>query len=894
MNAEVEQYPVFENKVIELIDLLRAEVSISDYLPIIGCCLFLKKEGILRDLYPTNYSTIHKEFSKYIVDRLEAIPDFKNEEVHVDFKRALWIETYLLPSLEKLSEKSLTEICIGLNYIDDKSVNSYFRDFIENFINRISKVSGRSGVGDTQPIELTKLIASLARLSKGDNVYNPFAGVASLGVLIPENVTYFGQEINRATHLVGLFRLLVKGGRKWDDLYSGYVCEDSIENWNPRNEKYDLIFACPPFNLRLRDDYANSYKTADQFLISRGVNDLTAKGKLITVIPQGFLNNEGQEKNLRRELVEADLLEMVIYFPGGLFINTSISFSVIVVNKDKRDKGIIRFVDASPYIENITAKEKRINNEGLYSALNTGDNSDALRTVDTGTIKGNDYDLNVRRYFISSISGSNVVKLGDILTILSTNVLSGILEQFEMTLYKPYNSQPVKSNFGSTGRYVRIRDLKVDKLSFFLDTDNIIQSELPKQAFEIKKSALLLALRWNTLKPTYFEYKGESIFVNNDIIALEVDESKVDLAYLVNELHSDYVLKALSYLRVGSTVPAIRKQDLFNIQIELPSIEEQRAKIKGVKESLIIEKRRELDALRTIHGLENELLEQNTYLRHSLAGPASNLRGSIKSLRKIIEDQILPLIPNAMDLKENPLSSLNFGKYFSIIERDIKRISETLSRTTRVEKSIEEKVLAPIDIVAFIDTYVKEIHDKKDRKFDISYTIDEQTFTDSEILDTKAYVFANKDLLEDLFDNLIDNASKHAFTEFPTRAIQNRSSDIHYRHSYLHNRIEIHILLNSSYAPGRENEYDLIILFSNSGKCFPEDFKFSDFIRKGSKSAETAGSGFGGWYINEIIKKFGGKLDIYFDPGSEGLWEDLATSFEITFPIIQFESNEKI
>ena len=78
------------------------------------------------------------------------------------------------------------------------------------------------------------------------------------------------------------------------------------------------------------------------------------------------------------------------------------------------------------------------------------------------------------------------------------------------------------------------------------------------------------------------------------------------------------------------------------------------------------------------------------------------------------------------------------------------------------------------------------------------------------------------------------------------------------------------------------------ILFSNTGDPLPIGFNYKGFISKGMKFGKTAGEGFGGWFIHEIIERMNGSLDIIDETGPEGIPDtDLATSFEINFPIIE-------
>ena len=85
------------------------------------------------------------------------------------------------------------------------------------------------------------------------------------------------------------------------------------------------------------------------------------------------------------------------------------------------------------------------------------------------------------------------------------------------------------------------------------------------------------------------------------------------------------------------------------------------------------------------------------------------------------------------------------------------------------------------------------------------------------------------------------------------------------------------------------------MLVSNTGNPFPDNYTQQDFIKKGSKKGNNRGDGYGGWYINEIIKKLNGYFEIKNEGGNDQpTAEKIATHFEITFPIIETETNEEV
>ena len=86
------------------------------------------------------------------------------------------------------------------------------------------------------------------------------------------------------------------------------------------------------------------------------------------------------------------------------------------------------------------------------------------------------------------------------------------------------------------------------------------------------------------LKPTLFELNGETIFKSRDIFSFKINETNVDKAYLVNELHADYVLEQLEAVRLGWSNPTISLVDFLEIVIKLPTLNEQKAKVQGINQ----------------------------------------------------------------------------------------------------------------------------------------------------------------------------------------------------------------------------------------------------------------------------------------------------------------------
>lgn len=825
-----------EKKLWGVINVLRDELPPEDLI-IILFLLVLKKEGILKHACTddTAFSKLdlHLTIDEYVKQntQYEAI-----EEVFADVE----------DTIEKLNQITLQEVLKQLNSIDDEALASNYILVFDNLIIQLTNLYGKS-YQFFQPFELTELISDLANISSGQVIYNPFAGIATLATFIPDDTLYVGDELNKKILAVGKLRCFV---HKKETVY--IFNNDSVKNWNPKEILFDLIYANPPFNLKINSQIDGAFgpiKTAEHFFIEKGLGSLKDNGKLIAVVPNSTLFKEGPEHDLRNHIVDNDLLEMVISFPTGLLGHTALPFSLIVINKGKIRKWVVKFINASSFVYFDANRHKKIDNKALFKEIKSFTNSANITEVAIERIKTLDYNLSVPIYFNKPANGTPV---GNLVTIARG--------------YKPIG--------GETGKFIRIRDLADDINSFYLDISKIETTEIPKQAVKITESVLLIAGRWSRLKPTYFKYNGEPIFISQDIFSVVVNESKVNPEYLAYELSTDMVSEQVNALRIGTIIPSLRKQDFLRVEINLPKLEEQSFVITGLKEALIREKQKEIDYLKDIHGLKTELYEQNAYLRHSLAGPTSNLKGSFLNIKSILEEKVKPQLDNIMDLKVSPSHNLSFGGYLNILEREINKISDTISKSTQVQDIMAGKRLEPLDIISFLKDYSSELKEAKRNDYSVVLNIDSEMFLDENGNELKAYMLANRGLLRDLFDNLIENAEKHAFA------------------STKNNRIEFVVTAS---AVETINNAAIVIFISNTGKGFEKEFTLEDFCRKNGMAGDTAGEGFGGYYICEIIKYMNGKIEIVNERDPKGIQEvDLATTFDISFPLIQTEINENV
>lgn len=783
---------------------------IEEQIQIVLLFLSLYKDGLI------NSKTIHHH------DLLKEIDENKSasNDPSESYESYRTIIQNLNDSLSKIDDHSFKRIIDQLSEIDREFLTEKFPEIFDNIVYRISQSQGRYAGEFIQPVEITRFICALAELPEKASVFNPFAGLASFGVYFDQGQDYFGQELNLKTWILGALRILAykRPGT------SNFVCNDSILHWPVPSKKFDLIVANPPFGMRLGNQYREAepeIRTIEQFLLEKGVQSLNPDGKLIALLPQGILFRGMHEQRLRESLVDRDLIDTIVSLPGGLLLNTGIPLVIIVLSKAKKMPGKVRFVDAKRYVKVKGPREKVLNDYALNSILHaTNQNHDIISIVNNEQIRANNFNLSVPRYFQKEIEG---VKLGEVLEFVSGQ----------------------RRNLPESGKLIRIRDLKDDKLDFRLDLTNVETTALRRpDILLISESCLLLSMRWRTLKPTFFEFKGESIARSQEILSFKVNESKVEIEYLINELHTDYVQEQLESFRSGTTVPFIKKDDFLEIVIKLPSLEEQRAKIQGISEisdkiKSLVEEQNALE-----HGKSIKQSNEFASLKHTLGRPRQNILDW--------SDNLIHYLDNKR--KEVDSLSKGFEEFYEIdiisalkeIKRDINFITDVLEKGENgfVVEEFDKEIIPLADIN-------NTIHELSNNSFNFKI---KKLLIKGEKLKERG-IYGNRVLFKTLLDNLLTNANKNGFDK-----------------KEIGNEVVIELT---------EVEDILSLEVKNNGKPFPKNYDKEKFITKYSTADISAGSGLGGYDINRIAIDFKNpewELSLNEDPF-------YAVKFKFQFPI---------
>lgn len=173
----------------------------------------------------------------------------------------------------------------------------------------------------------------------------------------------------------------------------------------------DTIISNPPYSqswIPQMDERFEGYKLApkskaDFAFILDGLYSLNASGTAAFILPHGVLFRGQAEGDIRRKLIEDNLLDAVIGLPSNLFTNTSIPVCILVFKKNRANTDIL-FIDAQK--DFIKDKSKNImTSEQVLKVIETYNNRSDIskysRKVSISEIEENDYNLNIPRYIDS-------------------------------------------------------------------------------------------------------------------------------------------------------------------------------------------------------------------------------------------------------------------------------------------------------------------------------------------------------------------------------------------------------------------------------------------------------------------------------------------------------------
>ena len=286
---------------------------------------------------------------------------------------------YARPALDKQRLGQLIDLVSNIKVGDaDARSRDVLGRVYEYFLSQFASDEGKKGGEFYTPRCVVKLLAEMLEPYRG-RVYDPCCGSSGMFVQSVEfinahatgngnggklprgtrgDISIYGQESNYTTWRLAKMNLAIRG-------IEGQIAHgDSFHNDRHPDLKADFILANPPFNVsdwggeRLADDKRWQYGAppkgnANFAWVQHMVHHLAPTGGAGFVLANGSMSsNQSGEGQIRKSLIEADLVDCMVALPGQLFYSTQIPACLWFLARDRKGgklrdrRGEILFIDA--------------------------------------------------------------------------------------------------------------------------------------------------------------------------------------------------------------------------------------------------------------------------------------------------------------------------------------------------------------------------------------------------------------------------------------------------------------------------------------------------------------------------------------------------------------------
>lgn len=440
-----------ENKLWSAADKMRGAVSVSNYKFIVLGLIFLK---YISDSFEDKYKELleegeglEEERDCYIAENIFYVPKKARWEYLVEHSKDTNIgeiiddaltaiekentslknvlpKDYNSPTMRNVNLGELidlfTNIKVGTKEAKEKDLLGRIYEY---FLGKFAKNELQKGGEFYTPACLVRTMVECIEPFQG-KVYDPACGSGGMFVQSmkfvndhqgnPYNIGIFGQEKNPTTWRLAKMNLAIRS--MYGDL--GKYAADTFTEDLHKDLKADFILANPPFNLewdrdKVEDDPRWKYglppkNNANYAWLQHMISKLSQNGKMTCILANGSLSASGQEGEIRKKIIENDLVDCIIAMPTNLFYTVTVPCSIWIINRNKNLKEKTLFINATNLGTMVTRRLRELSEDDIkkiadtYHNYQNDENYENIKgfcySSTTDEIKSNDYVLTPGRY----------------------------------------------------------------------------------------------------------------------------------------------------------------------------------------------------------------------------------------------------------------------------------------------------------------------------------------------------------------------------------------------------------------------------------------------------------------------------------------------------------------
>lgn len=380
----------FEKEIWDAACVLRGNMDASEYKSVILGLIFLK---YISDTFEEKYNVLleegegfEEERDEYMADNIFYVPvgarwkdiadaahkpeigtiiDDAMIAIEKENKKLKGIlpKNFARPELDKRRLGEVVDLFTNVKMSDGTDEKDLLGRTYEYCLRNFAEQEGKNAGQFYTPSCVVRTIVEILQPYNG-RVYDPCCGAGGMFVQSASfiknhqgninDISVYGQESNPTTWKMAKMNLAIRG----IDCNLGEIPEDTFLSDQHPTMRADYVMANPPFNLsawgadKLKEDQRWKYGTppannANFAWLQHMIWHLSPKGKIGMVLANGSLSSQtGGEGDIRKNIIEADLVDCIISLPSQLFYTTQIPVCLWFINKNKKQKGKTLFIDA--------------------------------------------------------------------------------------------------------------------------------------------------------------------------------------------------------------------------------------------------------------------------------------------------------------------------------------------------------------------------------------------------------------------------------------------------------------------------------------------------------------------------------------------------------------------
>ena len=304
-------------------------------------------------------------------------------------------KNFARPELDKRRLGDVVDLFTNIQMIEHGSEKDILGRTYEYCLSMFAEQEGKRGGEFFTPSCVVRTLVEVLQPFQG-RVYDPCCGSGGMFVQSAKfveshsgninNIAIYGQDSNPTTWKMAQMNLAIRGIEP--DL-GAYAADTFLDDRHP-TLRADYILANPPFNLsdwgtdQLKDDVRWKYGmppagNANFAWLQHMIYHLSPAGKIGMVLANGSLSSQsGGEGDIRKNIIEADLVECIVAMPTQLFYTTQIPVSLWFLNKQKKQPDKTLFIDARNMGTMVTRKLRELTDSA--DPQNLGDIQKIART----------------------------------------------------------------------------------------------------------------------------------------------------------------------------------------------------------------------------------------------------------------------------------------------------------------------------------------------------------------------------------------------------------------------------------------------------------------------------------------------------------------------------------